>query len=146
MKREGQAEAGMKLPTDVHVRPELNLLLWKPHGVLDEKVINELIALVGNLETQTETNQRRFIDTTALTSVELNFRYVFHVALYRRLSRQGRSLIKSAFLIRDDALAHYFKLHALLTDRSPLQARTFEELQAAAKWLDVPVKSLQLGN
>ena len=144
MKRDRHAESGMKLPADVQVRHELNLLLWKPHGVLDEKVINEMIAFVGDLETQTETNQNRFIDTTALTSVELNFRYVFHVALYRRLSRQGRSSIKSAFLVRDDALGHYFKLHALLTDRSPLQARIFEELQAAATWLDVPVESIKL--
>ena len=146
MKRDCHAESGMKFAANVHVRPELNLLLWKPHGVLDEKAINEIIAFVGDLETQAETNQRRFIDTTALTSVELNFRYVFHVALYRRLSRQGRSSIKSAFLVRDDAFAHYFKLHTLMTDLSPLKAKIFEALEAAAKWLDVPVESLQLEN
>jgi hypothetical protein len=133
----------MKPPADICVQPELRLLLWKPRGVLDEKRVNQIIAFIGEQEAASNANELRFIDTTALTAVELNFRYVFHVALYRRLSRTGRSLVKSAFLVEDDAFAHYFKLHALLTDHSSLQVRLFKEQKAAAKWLNVPVESLQ---
>src|SRR6476620_6114974 len=106
----------MKLPSDVHFRSELGLLLWKPTGLLSEKTVNAITAFVGEQEALSDGNQLRFIDTTALTAVELNFRYVFHVALYRRLSRQGRPPIRSAFLVREPTLEHYFKLHALLTD------------------------------
>jgi hypothetical protein len=134
----------MELPPDVYFHPELRLLLWKPRGVLDEKVVNQIIAFTGEQEAKSDMTALRFIDTTALSAVQLNFRYVFHVALFRRLSRVGRSLIKSAFLVEHEGFAHYFKLHALLTDHSPLQVRLFKQREEAAKWLNVPVESLQL--
>jgi len=43
---------------------------------------------------------------------------------------------------RADLFEHYLKLHALLTDHSPLHVRLFKEQQAAAQWLDVPLESL----
>jgi hypothetical protein len=132
----------MKLPPDVYFQPEFELLLWKPRGVLNEKVINKIIAFIRDEEAKSDASKRRFIDSTGLTAVELNFRYVFHVALYRRMSRQGRPCIKSAFLIKDPGFEHYFKLHAVLTDHSSLQVQLFQDEQAAAKWLDVSIESL----
>ena len=134
----------MQAPLDVQFHEELRLLLWKPRGVLDEKVVNQILAFMGQEEAISDANNLRFIDTTALTAIDLNFQYVFHIALYRRLSRVGRPTIKSAFLVEDDALAHYFKLHALLTNHSSLQVRIFNEREAIATWLNVPVKLLDL--
>ncbi|SRR6266404_46706 len=133
----------MKLPPDIYFRPELNLLLWKPRGVLNEKAVNGVIAFIRQEEATSDANELRFIDTTALSTIDLNFRYVFHVALYRRMSRMGRSAIKSAFLVEDPAFAHYFKLHKMLTNHSPLDVRLFRKPEAAAKWLKVPLESLQ---
>jgi hypothetical protein len=133
----------MKLPSGVHFRSELSLLLWKPRGILNERVVNRILAFIREEEAQTDGNEFHFIDTTMLTAVELNFHYIFHVALYRRMSRQGRRSLKSAFLIKDQAFAHYFKLHALLTDHSPLHVRLFENKDAAAKWLNVSLESLR---
>ncbi len=84
----------------------------------------------------------RFTDISRLDSVDLSFNYVFHVALYRRLSRRGRTIIKSAFLVPNAEVSRYIKLHALLTDHSPLKVRMFKEYAAAAEWLGVPVESL----
>ena len=133
----------MKLPPDVYFRSQLGLLLWNPRGILNEKAVNKILAFIRDEEARSDANELRFIDTTALTAVELNFRYVFHIALYRRMSRQGRRSLKSAFLIKDQAFAHYFKLHALLTDHSPLHVRLFENKDAAAKWLNVSLESLR---
>jgi hypothetical protein len=132
----------MKIPSDVKFQSELNLLLWKPRGVLNETAVNRILAFIGEEEAQNQRSERRFIDTSDLTDVDLNFHYVFHVALYRRMSRKGRAQIKSAFFVKDPAFEHYIKLHALLTDHSPLQVKLFKEQQAAAKWLDVPIESL----
>jgi hypothetical protein len=133
----------MKPPPDVYFRSEGNLLLWKPRGVLNERIVNQIIAFIRDEEAKSDANKLRFIDSSELTTVDLNFRYVFHVALYRRMSRMGRPTIKSAFYVEDPAFEHYFKLHALLTDHSPLQVRLFKEREDAAKWLNVPVESLQ---
>ena len=132
----------MKIPSDVKFQSELNLLLWKPRGVLNETKVNQILAFIREEEAQNQRSERRFIDTSDLTEVDLNFRYVFHVALYRRLSRKGRPRIKSAFFVKNPAFAHYIKLHALLTDHSPLQVRLFKEQKAAAQWLDIPLESL----
>jgi hypothetical protein len=132
----------MKTPPDVDINSSLNLLRWTPRGVLNEKVVNKIVAFVRDEEARSDANRLHFIDTTNLVAVDLNFHYVFHVALYRRMSRKGRTPIKSAFLVKDPAFEHYFKLHALLTDRSPLQVRLFKEQEGAAQWLDVPLESL----
>jgi len=86
----------------------------------------------------------RFSDLSAVESFHLTFRYVFHVALHRRFSYAGRGPIKSAFYVTHPEAAHLVKIHALLTDYSPLNVEMFEEREAAAKWLGVPVESLML--
>ena len=96
-------------------------------------------------ERRTDSENRSIVSPTShqLDSVDLNFNYVFHVALYRRLSRRGRTIIKSGFLVPNAEVSRYIKLHALLTDYSPLKVRMFKEYAAAAEWLGVPVALLK---
>ena len=133
----------MKPAPAMQFRSDLHLLLWKPRGLLNEMKVNEVLAFIAEVEAVSEANELRFIDATALTKVKLSFRYVFHVALYRRFTRKGRPTLKSAVWVTDKALAHYFKLHALLTDQSSLRVRIFDTREAAAKWLKVPVEMLE---
>jgi len=129
----------MELPPDVEYVEDANLFIWRPRGVLSEALVNQIVVFVGEQE---ETLDRSFNpDLSALDAVDLNFDYVFHIALYRRLSYAGDK-VKSAFYVSSSDAAHYAKLHALLTDHSPLQVSIFTELEAAAKWLGVPVESL----
>ena len=102
-----------------------------------------MIAFVTEQENRFGKSFNRFTDISRLDSVDLNFNYVFHVALYRRLSRRGRTIIKSAFLVPNAEVSRYIKLHALLTDYSPLKVRMFKECAAAAEWLGVPVALLK---
>ncbi len=81
-------------------------------------------------------------DLSAVESFHLTFKFVFHVALHRRLSQAGREPIKSAFYVTHPEAAQVVKIHALMTDQSPLDVEMFEEREAAAKWLGVPVESL----
>ena len=133
----------MKTPPDIFLRSDLHLFIWKPRGVLNEKVINQLIAFLREEEAMADAHRLRFTDTSELTAIELNFRYVFHVALHRRLTRVGRPPIKSAFYVEDPGFEHYFKLHELLTDHSSLEVKIFDSREDAAKWLEAPVEALQ---
>ena len=74
--------------------------------------------------------------------VDLNFKFVFHIALHRRLASASHSPVKSAFYVTNPATAHYAKVHAMLTDYSSLEVALFTEREAAAKWLKVPVEVL----
>jgi hypothetical protein len=73
--------------------------------------------------------------------VDLNFKFVFHIGLHRRLASAPHSPVKAALYVTP-ATAHYAKLHAMLTDYSALDVALFTEREAAAKWLSVPVELL----
>ena len=66
--------------------------------------------------------------------------------IYRRLTYAGRPPIKSAFLVTKPEVAHLVRIHAIMTDHSPLQVKMFEEREAAATWLGVSINSLQFDN
>ena len=129
----------MKLPADVEYIEDANLFVWRPRGVLDEAVVNKILGFVADQENKLGRPFNRFTDMSALNAVDLIFKYVFHVALYRRLSRAGREMVKSAFLVTDPEIGRYIKLHAIMTDHSPLKVSMFKERDAAAQWLGVPI-------
>ena len=133
----------MSLPPDVQCVDAAQLLVWRPRGILDQRKVDKMVAFVTELENRFGKSFNRFTDISQLDSVDLNFNYVFHVALYRRLSRRGRTIIKSGFLVPNAEVSRYIKLHALLTDYSPLKVRMFKEYAAAAEWLGVPVALLK---
>jgi len=132
----------LKAPPDVEVREDLHLVIWKPRGLLNESATNRILAFLSDEEARSSRNELRFTDTSRLTAVALNFQYVFHIALYRRLTRMGRPVVKSAFLIKNPEFAHYFKLHVVMTDHSRIKAKLFQDREAAAKWLKVPLEVL----
>jgi hypothetical protein len=134
----------MEMPPDVVFHPSPRLFAWKPRGVLDETAVNKIIAFIGEQEAAANEPFLRFADLTALDLVELNFKYVFHVALYRRLTYAGHPSTKSAFLVTSPEATQFVKLHWMLTDHSPLHVSMFEDRAAAAEWLEVPPAMLEM--
>ena len=111
--------------------------------MLNEAAVEHILTLIGDLEASSEKKPfKRFTDATAAEAIDLNFRYVFDFALFRRLSYAGRPPVKSAILVTSFTAAHYSKLHELLTRSSSIKVRIFEEREAAARWLGVPVEIL----
>jgi hypothetical protein len=84
----------------------------------------------------------RFSDTLGADEVELNFKYVIQVSLCRRLSYAGHPPVKSAILATDSTIIHYGRLHAVLTQGSPINVRVFKDRQEVAEWLNVPIERL----
>lgn len=132
----------MTLPPDIQFYEDIRLLVYRPRGLLNEAAVNKIIKVIGDLEATLEKPFDRFSDTLGHDEVELNFRYVIHVSLYRRLTYSSRPPIKSAILATDSTIIHYGKLHALLTQGSPINVRLFQDREEAAQWLNVPVVRL----
>ncbi len=132
----------MKPPAEVEFLEEAHLLVWRPRGILDEAAVNKVLVDLLRREAMAAKPFNRFCDLSAVESFHLTFKYIFHVALHRRLSYAGRGPIKSAFYVTHPEAAHLVKIHALMTDYSPLNVEMFEEREAAAKWLGVSVESL----
>jgi hypothetical protein len=132
----------MKLPPELEFHQDIRLLIYRPRGLIDEEAINKVVSAIEDLEAATQQPFNRFSDTSEIHEVELNFRYVIHVSLHRRLSHKGRAPVKSAILATDSTLVHYARLLALLTQGSSIKVRVFQDREEAAKWLGVPVELL----
>ena len=132
----------MKLPPDVEFQEEIRLFVHRSRGLLDEAVINRVIAALGDLEAASIEPFDRFLDTLRADAVELNFKYILHVSLFRRLAYGNRPPVKSAILATDLTIIHYARLHKLLTQGSSIHVRIFEDRNEAAWWLGVPVENL----
>src|SRR5436189_5474818 len=132
----------MKLPPEIQFHQDIPLLIYRPRGVIDEAAIKEIVSVLEDLEAKLQKPFNRFSDTLAADEVELNFKYVIQVSLCRRLSYAGHPPVKSAILATDSTMIHYARLHALLTQGSPINVRTFKDRQEAADWLGVFVERL----
>jgi hypothetical protein len=132
----------MKLPPDVEFYEDIRLIVWRPRGLLNREAVNRIITVIGELETTSKEPFNRFSDTVAADAVDLNFEYIIQVSLYRRSFYGKRPPIKSAILATDATLIHYAKVHALLTQGSPINVRVFQDRKEAAQWLGVPMPIL----
>src|SRR5262249_9532416 len=126
----------IEFPPDVSFQPDLPLLIYRPRGVLNEASVNKAISVLADLEAELKEPFNRFTDPLEADEVDLKFKYIIHVSLYRRLSYTGRPPVKSAILATDSAAIHYARLHAVLTQGSPIKVHVFQDRQEAADWLD----------
>ena len=132
----------MKLPPDVEFHEDIRLLVYRPRGLVNKATVNKIISVIGELEATLKEPFNRFSDTVGADAVDLNFEYIIHVSLYRRRFYGNRPPIKSAILATDATLIHYGKVHALLTQGSPINVRVFQDRKEAAQWLGVPLELL----
>jgi hypothetical protein len=133
----------MKFPPDIAFDEDIRLLVYRPHGVIDEAAVKRVVSVVEDFEAKLQEPFNRFLDTLEADEVELNFKYVVQVSLCRRLSYAGHPPVKSAILARDSTMIHYARLHAVLTQGSPINVRVFKGRQEAADWLGVPIERLE---
>jgi hypothetical protein len=134
----------MKLLPEVEFHEDIRLLIYRPRELLNEAAINKVLTALEDLEAKLQEPFNRFSDTSETHEVELNFRYVIQVSLHRRLSYSGHPPVKSAILATDSTMIHYGRLHALLTQGSPIHVRIFQDRAKAARWLGVPVERLAI--
>jgi hypothetical protein len=134
----------MKLPPELEFHEDIHLLVYRPHGVIDDAAVKKVVSVLEELEAGLEKPFNRFSDTLAADEVELNFRNVIEFSLCRRLSYAGHPPVKSVILATDSTMIHYARLHALLTQGSPIKVRVFKDRREAADWLGVPIERLEM--
>jgi len=132
----------MKLAEEIEFHEDIRLFMYRPRGVIDEAAVKKAISVLEDLEARLQQPFNRFSDTLGVDEVELNFKYVIQVSLCRPLSYAGHPPVKSAILATDSTMIHYARLHALLTQGSPINVRVFRGRGEAAEWLGVSIERL----
>src|SRR4030095_2470343 len=132
----------MKLPPELEFHEDIRLLIYRPRGLVNEAALNKTLSALEDLEAKLEKPFDGFSYTLAADEVELNFKYVIQFSLHRRLAYAGHPSVKSAILATDSTMIHYGKMHAVLTQGSPIKVRVFQDRNEVAQWLGVSVERL----
>ena len=131
------------LPPNVSFHPAPRLMVYRPQGILTEDRLQAIVEFLEKAEDKAKAPFHRFTDLSKLDALDIDFKTMIRISLHRRLSYGQYPAIKSAFYVTSPAAARVVKVHVILTDHSPLQAKMFKELDAAAKWLEVPRSTLE---
>lgn len=136
----------IKLPQDVLFHHDLSLMVFRPRGVLNEKVVERIVAFLEKAEQQASRPFNRYSDLSKLQSVKLDYQYILRVSLHRRATYAKFPPVKSAFYVTTEEVASLVEIHAIVCDYSPLHVAMFREVEAAADWLGVSPEDLQVGD
>jgi len=131
-------------PPNVLFHRDRCLMVFRPRGILDENSIETIVEFIEKEEDRAEKPFNRFSDFSKLDAIDLDFQFLVRVCLHRRLAYAQHPPVKSAFYVTSEAAARIVKIHALMTDHSPLKVKMFWELDEAAKWLDVSEETLKI--
>ena len=134
------SDTAMILPFGVQFHAEQRLVVWRPRGLLDEGVVTDVVAALGQLEAEFGQPFNRFCDTAGVDQIAVNYDYVISVSLYRRFAYASPQPIKSAILAIDPTLVQIAQVHRLITQGSSIEVSVFpDDRPAIAQWLGVPL-------
>ena len=135
----------MKLLPWISFHHDLQLMIARPRGILNEEKMEQTVAMLREVEAKAEKPFNRYSDFSKLDAIDMSLPSIIRLSLERRTVYAKQPPVRSAFLVTSPAAARVVKAHALLTGHSPLQVKMFKDVEAAAKWLGVSTEDLELG-
>ena len=124
--------------------PAHDLLAWQPHGVLDDRLLDEIGEWLCDIE-KAWSPLRRFVDLSRLTEVAVRTSHVFRFAQKRTEQFPGVTPVKSALFSEDwigFGIACMYE--GLMKETAVIHVRAFRDRAKAAVWLGVPAEVLKL--
>src|SRR5689334_20467515 len=122
--------------------PNFKLTTWHPQGAFDAALANKIIEFIEWEEYLQDAPFDRYTDLSGIAEVRIGIGSMIEIARRRRFVREP---VKSAIFGNDRAgfeLAQCYE--RLMHDARMIQVRTFDKRKAAAEWLEVPEKILEL--
>ena len=119
------------------------LITWHPRGVLDDKLLDEIVAF-AEVQEQVATAPpfHRFTDFNGLTEIRLQIGHVFQVAIERSAVQGDFPPVKSAFFCDKIVGFGVARMYEALMEGSFIQVRAFRDRAEAAEWIGVPLEIL----
>jgi hypothetical protein len=133
-------------PDFLRYYPEHRLIAWQPQGTLNDLMLDEIADWLVDIEKESLPFRhfKRFVDFTQLTIVAVRTDHIFEFARRRAEQFTGVEPVRSAFFSKHWVGLAIARLYESLMENTPIEARAFRDLAAAAEWLAVPVKILTL--
>ena len=129
---------------DIYSIESESLLIARLDGILDSTTTEELIKFVEIKEGEVETGFNRFCDLTQLKAVRLSSSEIQEIADRRRNFNPNKIRVKSAFLAPDLLSFAVALMYEQMLNSPRIQVRVWDDIQAAADWLEVKVEKRSL--
>jgi hypothetical protein len=120
--------------------PRWRLLTWFPRGVLNEAFADQVIEFIEMEERIQEAPFDRYTDLSGLSHIRIGIDHIIHTARRRRKVKQPVKMGLFADNPMSFGVAHSYEL--LMYD-AMIEVRAFKERAAAARRLEVPLKTLE---
>jgi len=120
--------------------PRWHLLTWYPRGVLNEAFADQVIDFIEMEERIQEAPFDRYADLSGLTHIRIGIDHVIDTARQRRRVKQPA---KSALFADNPMSFSVADSYELLMSDAMIEVRAFKQREAAATWLEVPLKVLE---
>jgi hypothetical protein len=133
------------LPGPGHLRhyPAHNLIAWRPEGILDDRLLDQIGEWLCTIE-RTSPPFDRFIDLSRLTEVAVRTNHMFDFARKRAEQLAGAPPMKSAIYSDDWVGFGIARMYESLMEGTPIDVRAFRDRAKAAIWLQMPGEILAL--
>ena len=142
-KASGAISMSLPGPDFLRFYPAHRLMVWQPHGTLDDVMLDEIAEWMVHFE-KVSLPFKRFVDLSHLTTVALRSRHLFEFARKRAEEFTGIEPVRTA-LFSDDLVAFGIaSIYESLMENTLIEARAFRDLAEAAEWLAIPVDVLTL--
>ena len=119
------------------------LLVWQPHGTLDDVMLDEIAEWLVHFEI-VSLPFKRFVDFSQLTTVAVRTRHVFEFARKRAEEFTGIEPVRTALFSDDLVVFGIASIYESLMENTLIEARAFRDLATATEWLGIPVDVLTL--
>ena len=130
-------------PAHLWQYPAHDLVAWRPQGVLDDRLLDEIAEWLCAID-EVSPPSKRFVDLSRLTMVAVRTSHVFKFARKRAEQFPGVTPVKSALFSQDWVGFGIARLYESLMNETPIDARAFLDRAKAAVWLGVPAEILKL--
>jgi hypothetical protein len=122
---------------------ELQLIAWRPEGVLDDGMLDQITEWLLDIERETP-QFKRFIDLSRLTAIAVRTSHIFEIARRRAEEFAGPDAVQTALFCDEWIGFGIARFYESLMENTLIRAKAFRDRRDAAEWLEVPDSVLTL--
>ena len=123
-------------PPDLRHYSAYQLVAWRPQGVLDDKLLEDIAEWLFAIE-KASLPFKRFVDFSGLTVVSIRTRHLFEFARKRAEQFAGIAPVRTALYCDDWVGFGIAKLYESLMENTPIEVRVFQNLLSGVTWIPI---------
>jgi hypothetical protein len=120
-----------------------HLMAWRPEGVLDDKLLDQIADWLVEIEMESP-HFKRFVDFSRLKEIAVRTSHLFEFARKRAEDFRGTDPVRVSLFCDDWIGFGIARFYETLMEDTLIRAKAFRDRAQAAEWLEVPFAVITL--